>query len=327
MRPFTCLLTCILVISLSLLTACAGSQQGASSSSSSSSSSGGIKNHSFFIGSTSPSRLFRSDFAEDWQLMATQFEGTWGAVEGTRGTYNWQWIDNYYNFARDNNILFHHSALIWGAQQPAWSFNISPEDTRLKIAEWVKLFCNRYQDVQFITVVNEPLPGHQPARHAQKAFGDDWILESFELTRKYCPNSFLLVNDYDLFAGSANDFIALIAPAVDAGFVDGIGIEGAGIKDISAAQITAVLDDLWRRFQLPLYITDFIVAGDDALQLKTMQEQFPAFYNHPKVRGITFASDIDGETWFSNSGLFYKDHTPRPAMQWLQDYVKNHPRN
>ena len=59
-----------------------------------------------FIGSTSPSRRFRSDFAQDWQLMATQGEGTWGAAEGTQGTYNWRWVDNYYNFARNNNILF-----------------------------------------------------------------------------------------------------------------------------------------------------------------------------------------------------------------------------
>ncbi len=259
--------------------------------------------------------------------MATQFQGTWGEVEGTRGTYNWTGVDTYYKFARDNKILFHHSALIWGAQQPAWSFNLNPEQTQLEIEDWVSQFCSRYGDTEFITVVNEPSPGHQPARHAQKAFGDDWVMKSFELARKYCPNSMLLVNDFDLFAASFDDFVRLISPAVNAGLIDGIGIEGAGIKDIENTQITAVLDDLWRRFQLPLYITDYVVAGDDTQQLKTMQAQFPALYNHPKVRGITFASDIDGETWFSNSGLFYADHKPRPAMQWLQEYVKNHPKN
>lgn len=259
--------------------------------------------------------------------MATQFEGTWGAVEGTRGTYNWQTTDTYYNFARNNNILFHYSSLISDAQQPAWSNNLNPEQTKLEIEDWVSLFCSRYNDAEFITVVNEPSPGHQPARHAKKAFGDDWVIKSFELARKNCPNSVLLVNDYDFFSKPYDDFIRLISPVVNLGLIDAIGIEGTDLKDVPAATITAVLNDVWNRFQLPIYITDLIMAGSDDAQLLQMQEQFPALYNHPKVRGITFASDLENETWFTNSGLFYQDHTPRPAMRWLQDYVKAHPKN
>lgn len=327
MRQHITLLTGILIATSSLLSACGGGGQSSGSSSSSSSSSGGVKEHAFFIGSTAPTKKFRSDYAEAWQLIATQFQGTWGEVEGTRGTYKWQTMDDFYNFARNNKILFHYSSLISGAQQPNWSNNLDPEQTKLEIEDWVSQLCSRYKDADFITVVNEPSPGHQPARHAQKAFGDDWIIKSFELARKYCPNSMLLVNEYELFSKPFDDFVRLISPAVNLGLIDGIGIEGGDLRGVPAASITAVLNDIGNRFQLPIYITDLIVAGSDDVQLAQMQEQFPALYNHPKVRGITFASDLENETWFSNSGLFYQDHTPRPAMQWVQDYVKAHPKN
>ncbi|MGL6160321.1 endo-1,4-beta-xylanase [Microbulbifer sp.] len=45
-----------------------------------------------------------------------------------------------------------------------------------------------------IDVVNESTPGHAPAGYAQSAFGSDWIIESFRLTRQYCPNATLILN-------------------------------------------------------------------------------------------------------------------------------------
>lgn len=45
-----------------------------------------------------------------------------------------------------------------------------------------------------IDVVSESTLGHAPAGYAQSAFGSDWIIESFRLTRQYCPNATLILN-------------------------------------------------------------------------------------------------------------------------------------
>lgn len=323
MRQRSNYLTCVLVFSFALLLGCGGKLD----SSSSSSSSGGAKAHAFFIGSTAPTGKLRSDFADDWQQIATQFKGPWGEIENTRDTFKWATIDTFYQYAKDHNLLFHQTSLIWGAQSPAWANNLSATEASQEIEEWISQFCARYADSVLITVVNEPLPGHSPARFAQKAFGDDWITKSFTLARTHCPNSILLVNDFDLFTKPVDEFARLISPALSAGLIDGIGLEATNIRDVPAETITAALNDIWNRFGLPIYITDYVVEGTDELQLKRMQEQFPALYDHPKVRGISFASDIENETWFTASGLFFKDHSPRPAMQWLQNYVKTHPKD
>ena len=52
-----------------------------------------------------------------------------------------------------------------------------------------------------------------------------------------------------------------------------------------------------------------------------MQTQFPLFYNHPSVEGITLWGYVVGSTWVNGSGLIQSNGTPRPAMTWLRTYI------
>jgi len=52
-----------------------------------------------------------------------------------------------------------------------------------------------------------------------------------------------------------------------------------------------------------------------------MQEQFPVFFDHSAVAGITFWGYVVGATWRDNTGLIYDDGSQRPAMTWLMDYL------
>lgn len=292
-----------------------------------SSTSSGDKNPAFFVGNTGLAKTVRSGFASDWQQISAQFGTTWGSVEGYRSSYNWSYIDTYYQYAKENHLIFHQAAMVWGAQNPAWINGINTAEIAQELEDWLALFCTRYPDADMITVVNEPSPDHQPANYAKKAFGDDWIRKSFELARTNCPNSVLMVNDYFLLDKPLDEFAALISPAVQAGLVDAIGIDATAIEALSVQTISQALDAIWNKFHLPMYITGYAIRGTDEIQLSIVREQFPIFYNHPHVRGISFGSDLEGETYLTTSELIKKDRTPRPAMMWLREYLKANPKN
>lgn len=261
-----------------------------------------------------------------WNQITPENEGKWGSVEGTRGQFNWSTLDNIYKFARDNNIPVKAHNFVWGQQAPSWVSGLSAADTKTEIEKWIKAYCDRYPDTVMIDVVNEALPSHAPADYAKKAWGDNWITEVFKLARKHCPNSELIYNDYNFLTWDTDAIMALIKPAVDAGVVDGLGMQAHSLyspKVWSAQEIKDKLDKI-ATLGTDLYISEYdIEATDDAKQLEYMKMHFPVFYKHPKVKGITLWGYVVGSTWRTGTGLIQTNGTPRPAMTWLMDYIKN----
>jgi GH35 family endo-1,4-beta-xylanase len=89
------------------------------------------------------------------------------------------------------------------------------------------------------------------------------------------------------------------------------------LESFSAATLSSNLNKV-AALGLPIYITEYDVAKtDDQTQLQIYQQQFPVFYNHPSVKGITLWGYVYGATWVTGSGLIQTNGTPRPAMTWL----------
>jgi GH35 family endo-1,4-beta-xylanase len=263
-----------------------------------------------------------------WNQITPENEGKWGSVEGTRDKYNWGALDKIYEFARKNNIPVKAHNFIWGQQAPGWISNLSAAEQRAEIEEWMKDYCERYPDTAMIDVVNEALPSHAPANYAKNAYGNDWITKVFEQARKHCPNAELIYNDYNFLTWDTDAIMKMIKPAVDSGFVDGLGMQAHSLYDPkvwSAAEIKAKLDLIaGMRADIDLYISEYdIEASNDATQLTHMKTHFPIFYEHPRVKGVTLWGYIVGTTWRAGTGLVNTNGTPRPAMTWLMDYLKN----
>ena len=145
-----------------------------------------------------------------------------------------------------------------------------------------------------IDVVNEATPSHQPAAFARNAFGNDWIIRSFQLARQYCPNAVLILNDYNVLSWDTDAFIQLATPVVASGFVDALGEQAHGLESWSLNDIQTRLNRV-AALGLPIYITEYDVARtNDQEQLSIMQTQFPLFYNHPSVEGITLWGYVVG---------------------------------
>ena len=285
------------------------------------------KDHKFFVGNITTSGNVRSDFTQYWNQITPENEGKWASVEGTRDQYNWAPVDRIYQYARQNGIPVKAHTFVWGAQSPSWINNLSATETAAEIEEWIRDYCTRYPDTAMIDVVNEAVPGHQPAGYAQKAYGNNWIIKVFQLARQYCPNSILILNDYNNIRWQHNEFITLAKPVVQGGYADAIGLQAHELKDIPASTVKTAIDNLWNQLQVPIYISEYDIGEtNDQRQLQNFQEHFPVFYNHPRVKGITIWGYVAGRTWIDGSGLIQDNGTQRPAMTWLMNYIKQNPK-
>ena len=283
------------------------------SSSSSSSSAPAAKK---FIGNITTSGNVRSDFTRYWNQITPENEGKWGSVEGTRDVYNWAPVDRIYAYARANNIPVKAHTFVWGAQSPSWLNNLSGPEVAAEIEEWIRDYCTRYPDTAMIDVVNEAVEGHQPAGYAQRAFGNNWIQRVFQLARQYCPNSILILNDYNNIRWQHTQFIALAK--AQGNYIDAVGLQAHELKGMTAAQVKTAIDNIWNQVGKPIYISEYDIGDtNDQVQLQNFQAHFPVFWDHPHVKGITIWGYINGRTWIEGSGLMSENGTPRPAMTWL----------
>jgi len=274
-----------------------------------------------FVGNITTSGAVRSDFINYWNQITPENEGKWGSVEGTRDQYNWAPLDRIYAYAREHNIPVKAHTLVWGSQFPSWITNLSASEQAAEIEEWIRDYCTRYPDTAMIDVVNEAIPGHAPATYAQSAFGNDWIIKSFQLARQYCPNAILILNDYNVLSWDTDKFITLARPVIAAGVVDALGAQSHGLADRPLSETTTKLNQI-AALGLPIYISEYdIEKTNDQEQLQVMQQQFPLFYNHASVKGITLWGYVVGKTWRDGTGLIQENGTFRPAMTWLMNYL------
>jgi endo-1,4-beta-xylanase len=293
----------------------------------SSGSAGSVSPGAKFVGNITTANQVRSDFANYWDQITPENEGKWGSVEQNRDQMNWSAMDRIHDYARQNGLLFKQHTFVWGSQQPGWVAGLSPSEQAAEVEEWIRLFCERYPDVDMIDVVNEPPPHTTPtylnALGGAGQSGYDWIIQAFRWARQYCPNATLILNDYNVLRyGDADHFIEIANAVKGSGLVDALGSQSHDHEDQELSDLRMRLNNLIA-VGLPIYITEYDVSTpDDERQLQIYQEQFPLFFDTPEIKGITIWGYIYGETWSQapDSGLI-RNGQPRPAMTWLMEYL------
>ncbi len=283
-----------------------------------------------FLGNITSRGIVPSNFKEYWNQITPENAGKWGNVEKTRDQMSWGRLDTSYNYAKDNGMPFKEHTFIWGNQEPGWIGNLSADEQRAEVEEWIKAYGERYPETDYIDVVNEPL--HRPPSFKDAIGGDgstgwDWIIRSFEMARKYCPDAKLVINEYDMLnnPGGSDQYITIINILKERNLVDLIGvqshyftIQGGTPLDM----IKGILDNL-AATGLPVYSTELDIQGDDSTQLRDYMNIFPVIWQHPGVVGVTLWGWIEKNTWAGNTHLVRSDGTERPALTWLRAYVKD----
>jgi endo-1,4-beta-xylanase len=255
---------------------------------------------------------------------------------------NWTGLDLAYNQAKRQNVPFRMHVLVWGNQQPSWIENLPPAEQLEEIREWFAAVAQRYPDIAFLEVVNEPTndpprktsPTDQGSGNYIEALGGNgatgwnWVINSFKLAREYFPNTPLMLNDYSVENVTANTqrYLNIINLLKRENLIDVIGIQGHAFstRPTPAASLTNNLN-LLATSGLPLYITEFDVDGlQDDVQLAEYQRVFPLFYEHPAVKGITLWGYRPGH-WRTAQGAYiaFENGAERPALKWLREYVQS----
>lgn len=283
------------------------------------------------------------DFTTYWNQVTPENAGKWGSVEGSRDVMNWSSLDAAYALAKDNGFPFRFHVLIWGNQQPGWIENLPPEEQLEEIEEWFAAVAERYPDIEYLEVVNEPLNDPPRKRNESdngsgnyiEALGGtgttkyDWVINSFRMAREHFPNAALMINEYNIVGNttSTNRYLGLIELLQAEELIDIIGVQGHAFstRDATASTITSNLDRL-ADTGLPLMVTELDIDGStDAVQLEEYQRVFPLFWEHPAIVGVTLWGWKPG-MWRTEQEAFLvnRDGTDRPAFTWLQEYVSSY---
>jgi len=288
---------------------------------------GGIKK---FIGNIAPKNQdIPANFADKWMQMSMEANSKWGFVQ-PNGPEDWVWgpVDEAYQYAKDHNIVFKQHNFFWNFEQPSW---VTTSNVMEFGEKWVKAFCERYPDVPMIDVVNEPIGNPAPYRSGMGgtgASGFDWVVTAFNWAHQYCPNSILIVNEFNVieWENDHNEFLDFMQAVLDAGApIDAIGVQGHDVYRAGTDVAKTYIDVLVQRFNLPVYVTELdIDLSNDAEQLAKMQEEIQMFWDHPNVYGITYWGFLQGSTWRTNAWLVSTNGTERPAMTWLQEFIAAH---
>ena len=274
-------------------------------------------------------------FENYWNQVTVEDGGKWGSVEATRDVMNWTVMDQAYDFAREHGFPFRHHVLIWGNQQPVWMAALDSTEQRAELEEWFAEVAARYDSIDQVEIVNEPLHdppddpedgGYIGALGGTGETGWDWVIEAFRLARQYFPNSELLLNEYSVLNETVNaeDYLEIIELLKADTLIDAVGFQGHGFSIVNAASATLESNlEILASAEVPLYVTEMDVDGlDDGVQLRSYQRIFPIFWEHPLVRGVTLWG-FRPAMWRGAQGcyLITNEGVERPSMTWLRAYL------
>jgi endo-1,4-beta-xylanase len=278
-------------------------------------------------------------FLDHWDQVTPENAGKWANMEPRRDEFNWGGLDQAYALAKDNGLPFRLHVLIWGNQQPAWMETLPPEEQLAEIEERMVAIAERYPDIDYIEVVNEPL--HDPplkrnendrgsGNYVEALGGDgdtgwDWVLNTFRMAEKHFPDTDLMLNEYSVTNSeeSTRRYLEIVRLLQAEDLIDIIAVQAHSFSTTVPAEVTRANLDRLAATGLPIQVTEMDIDGaDDAQQLAEYQRIFPVFWEHPAVMGITMWGWRPG-MWRTRQGapLMRPDGTPRPSMEWLMEYT------
>lgn len=274
-----------------------------------------------YIGNITQGGNLRSDF-DQWNQLTPENEGKWRYLEPVRDEMNWESMDEYYQYTRSRGIPLKAHTFCWGSQQPDWIGDLSEQEQREEVEEYIRSYCERYPAVEWIDAVNEPdhaPPVYRNALGGAGETGHDWIIQCFRWARQYCPNATLILNDYNVLRGYTDQYVAIAKKVKATGLLDAVADQAHSLETISMAELELNMQKL-AALELPIFISEYDVdVEDDAEQLDVYRKQFPFFYNHPQVVAITLWGYVQGQTWRDNTFLLRSDDTKRPAFDWITE--------
>lgn len=271
-----------------------------------------------------------ADFSTYWNQITPENSGKWGVVEQIRNEMKWEAVQKAYDFAKQNGYPFKQHTFVWGRQEPQWIKDLTPEEQKAEIEEFIRLYAEKFPETDFVDVVNEPLNDPASYREALGGAGTtgwDWVIWAFQKAREYLPKTKLLLNEYNIINDNAmtDKYLEIINLLKERNLIDAIGDQAHcfNLQESKPEILKGNLDRL-AATGLPLYITELDLEGNDTLQLQRYQKYFPVLWEHPAVKGVTLWGYRYKRTWKETTWLLDSIGEERPALTWLREYVAIH---
>src|SRR3954453_13767423 len=259
-------------------------------------------------------------FTQYFNEVTPENAGKWGSAAGTTRTTAMRWtaLDQAYTFAKSNGYKFNFHILVWGNQQPTWMAALPADEQLVEIKKWFAAVAERYPDIDYLQVVNEPLhdppdcsaPSNQGANcnasgnyaralggaNGTDGTGWDWVLNAFRLAKQYFPHTKLMLNDYSITNSDSatTQYLQIINILKKENLLDLIGEQGHAFSTTGNMAVHKANLDRLAATGLPIQISELDIDGQaagpvagDVVQLRDYRRIVPVFWEHPGVQGIT----------------------------------------
>jgi endo-1,4-beta-xylanase len=305
----------------------------------------------------SVNELTRPGFTQYFNQVTPENAGKWGSAAGTSRTAAMRWtqLDQAYQFAETNSFPFNFHVLVWGNQQPTWMAALPAEEQLIEIKKWFAAVAERYKNIKWLQVVNEPLHDPPDCTHSANQGGNcnasgnyaralggangtdgtgwDWILNAFRLAKQYFPNTKLMINDYSITNSdnATTQYLQIIDILKRENLLDIIGEQGHAFSTTGDMAVHRRNLDRLAATGLPIQITELDIDGQasggvagDVVQLRNYRRIVPVFWEHPGVEGITVWGWRQPNHWRNaqNAPIVLSNDMPKPAGLWLYNYVR-----
>ena len=296
-------------------------------------------------------------FTQFFNQVTPENAGKWGSAAGLTQTapMRWENLDTTYDFAQDNGFPLNFHVLVWGNQQPTWMASLAADEQLLAIDQWFAAVAERYPDIDWIQVVNEPLhdppdcehPLNQgascpPSGNYLQALGGhngtdgtgwDWVLNAFRRARQHFgPDAKLMINDYSITNSNSatTQYLEIIEILQDEDLIDVIGVQGHAFSTGGDMAVHQANLDRLAATGLPIQVTELDIDGlaaggvpGDEVQLADYRRIFPTFWEHPAVEGITLWGWREPNHWRNaeSAPIVLSTGALKPAAHWLLAYV------
>ena len=281
-------------------------------------------------------RAYRQLVERQFSTITPENEMKWEAIEGERGTYDFDPADRIVDHAEDAGQKVRGHTLIWHAQLPGWVRELGPRELRQTMREHIHRVMGRYDKrVGVWDVVNEPITDEGGLRESvfQRRLGEGYIADAFRTAHVADRDAKLYLNE--IGAEGINPKSNRLYEIVRGLKSSGVPIDGVGFQTHS--NLNGLPGDFvanMRRFRA-LGLDVAITEGDVALKVPPSAADLRAqarVYSRMvracltvKCASLTLWGFTDGRSWIpetqagmGSATLLDESLRPKPAFRAVQ---------
>ncbi len=273
-------------------------------------------------------KWYRETILKYFQTGVFENDFKWEEFERTANNPNYDNLQKYIDFSKENNFDIRGHALTWGIEKYGYDNHWARSQDSAYFAKALKTRIERdmkkYKGIiKEYDVWNEPF--HELG--VFNKFGHSLFDSAHVWARKADPDAKLFMNEYQVVSGGATEtYYDLIKSKLDAKVpVDGIGVQCHFYDKVDPDDALKRLDRL-AEFGLPIKVTEFdINVGAVNMSEEKQAEYFGKFmraaFSHPAVEEFLFWGFWDARHWVKNGGIFNADKTPKMAADTVYNLI------